>query len=202
MINRKFDIKVLPEIQDITCNSVNNILDEIKENYKLLRSNSYTLLNASLNCNLSKSTIYYNLIFYVEISIKYYLIVVSKLNIEGVERYGHDIYRLIVASKYYNASFEKLRFLLDRIKDRNNKKVDLSKYYNYVFQFLDMLQFYFHLYLPFNHLLFYHLLFVRLFHLMLFPIIDHKNYIFFHKPHYFRTYLYIHNTLLFLHYQS
>ena len=131
MINRKFDIKVLPEIQDITCNSVNNILDEIKENYKLLRSDSYTLLNASLNCNLSKSTIYYNLIFYVEISIKYYLIVVSKLNIEGVERYGHDIYRLIVASKYYNASFEKLRFLLDRIKDRNNKKVDLSKYYNY-----------------------------------------------------------------------
>ena len=55
----------------------------------------------------------------------------SELNVEKVENYGHDIYRLIEVSKQYNASFEKLRFLLDKIKDRNNKKVNLSKYYNY-----------------------------------------------------------------------
>ena len=131
MRNNKFQINTLPDIQDITNSSANNILDEIKENYKTLRDDAREILNVSLNNSLSKPTIYYNLIFYVEISIKYYLIVMSELNVEKVENYGHDIYRLIEISKQYNASFEKLRFLLDKIKDRNNKKVDLSKYYNY-----------------------------------------------------------------------
>lgn len=131
MRNNKFQINTLPDIQDITNSSVNNILDEIKENYKTLRDDAREILNVSLNNSLSKPTIYYNLIFYVEISIKYYLIVMSELNVEKVENYGHDIYRLIEVSKQYNASFEKLRFLLDKIKDRNNKKVNLSKYYNY-----------------------------------------------------------------------
>lgn len=131
MRNNKFQINTLPDIQDITNSSANNILDEIKENYKTLRDDACEILNVSLNNSLSKPTIYYNLIFYVEISIKYYLIVMSELNVEKVENYGHDIYRLIEVSKQYNASFEKLRFLLDKIKDRNNKKVNLSKYYNY-----------------------------------------------------------------------
>lgn len=131
MRNNKFQINTLPDIQDITNSSANNILDEIKENYKTLRNDAREILNVSLNNSLSKPTIYYNLIFYVEISIKYYLIVMSELNVEKVENYGHDIYRLIEVSKQYNASFEKLRFLLDKIKDRNNKKVNLSKYYNY-----------------------------------------------------------------------
>lgn len=131
MRNNKFQINTLPDIQDITNSSANNILDEIKENYKTLRDDAREILNVSLNNSLSKPTIYYNLIFYVEISIKYYLIVMSELNVEKVENYGHDIYRLIEVSKQYNASFEKLRFLLYKIKDRNNKKVNLSKYYNY-----------------------------------------------------------------------
>ena len=131
MRNNKFQINTLPDIQDITNSRANNILDEIKENYKTLRDDAREILNVSLNNSLSKPTIYYNLIFYVEISIKYYLIVMSELNVEKVENYGHDIYRLIEVSKQYNASFEKLRFLLDKIKDRNNKKVNLSKYYNY-----------------------------------------------------------------------
>lgn len=131
MTNNKFDIKSLPEIENIACNSVNRILNDIKENYKLLIDDAYKLLNASLNYNLTKSTIYYNLLFYVEISIKYYLIVVSELNVEKVEKYGHNIYRLIAACKQYDVFFEKLRFLLDKIKDKTNKKVDLSKYYNY-----------------------------------------------------------------------
>lgn len=131
MRNNKFQINTLPDIQDITNSSANNILDEIKENYKTLRDDAREILNVSLNNSLSKPTIYYNLIFYVEISIKYYLIVMSELNVEKVENYGHDIYRLIEVSKQYNTSFEKLRFLLDKIKDRNNKKVNLSKYYNY-----------------------------------------------------------------------
>lgn len=131
MRNNKFQINTLPDIQDITNSSANNILDEIKENYKTLRDDAREILNVSLNNSLSKPTIYYNLIFYVEISIKYYLIVMSELNVEKVENYGHDIYRLIEVSKQYNASFEKLKFLLDKIKDRNNKKVNLSKYYNY-----------------------------------------------------------------------
>lgn len=131
MRNNKFQINTLPDIQDIINSSANNILDEIKENYKMLRDDAREILNVSLNNSLSKPTIYYNLIFYVEISIKYYLIVMSELNVEKVENYGHDIYRLIEVSKQYNASFEKLRFLLDKIKDRNNKKVNLSKYYNY-----------------------------------------------------------------------
>lgn len=131
MRNNKFQINTLPDIQDITNSSANNILDEIKENYKTLSDDAREILNVSLNNSLSKPTIYYNLIFYVEISIKYYLIVMSELNVEKVENYGHDIYRLIEVSKQYNASFEKLRFLLDKIKDRNNKKVNLSKYYNY-----------------------------------------------------------------------
>lgn len=131
MINSKFDIKSLPEIQDIACNNVNKILDNIKDNYKLLKCNAYNLVIASLNYNLTKSTIYYNLLYYVEISIKYYLIVASELNVEEVEKYGHDIYRLISLAKQFNNSFEKLRFLLEKIKDKSNKKVDLSKYYNY-----------------------------------------------------------------------
>ena len=131
MTNSKFDIKLLPEIQDIACNNVNKILDDIKDNYKLLKCDAYKLLTASLNYNLNKSTIYYNLLYYVEISIKYYLIVASELNVEEVEKYGHDIYRLVAVAKQFNVSFEKLRFLLDKIKDKSNKKVDLSKYYNY-----------------------------------------------------------------------
>lgn len=131
MTNSKFDIKSLPEIQDIACNNVNKILDDIKDNYKLLMVDAYKLVIASINYNLTKSTIYYNLLYYVEISIKYYLIVASELNVEDVEKYGHDIYRLVVVAKQFNVSFEKLRFLLDKIKDKANKKVDLSKYYNY-----------------------------------------------------------------------
>lgn len=131
MINSRFDLKSLPEIQDIACNNVNKILDNIKDNYKLLKCDAYNLVIASLNYNLTKSTIYYNLLYYVEISIKYYLIVASELNVEEVEKYGHDIYRLIALVKQFNNSFEKLRFLLDKIKDKSNKKVDLSKYYNY-----------------------------------------------------------------------
>lgn len=92
MINSKFDIKSLPEIEDIACNNVNKILDNIKDNYKLLKCDAYNLVIASLNYNLTKSTIYYNLLYYVEISIKYYLIVASELNVEEVEKYGHDIY--------------------------------------------------------------------------------------------------------------
>lgn len=131
MINSKFDIKSLPEIQDIACNNVNKILYNIKDNYKLLKCDAYNLVIASLNYNLTRSTIYYNLLYYVEISIKYYLIVASELNVEEVEKYGHDIYRLISLAKQFNNSFEKLRFLLEKIKDKSNKKVDLSKYYNY-----------------------------------------------------------------------
>ena len=121
MRNNKFQINTLPDIQDIINSSAN----------KMLRDDAREILNVSLHNSLSKPTIYHNLIFYVEISIKYYLIVMSELNVEKVENYGHDIYRLIEVSKQYNASFEKLRFLLDKIKDRNNKKVNLSKYYNY-----------------------------------------------------------------------
>lgn len=38
---------------------------------------------------------------------------------------------MIALAKQFNNSFEKLRFLLDKIKDKSNIKVDLSKYYNY-----------------------------------------------------------------------
>lgn len=131
MTNSRFNIRSLPEVQDIACNNVNKILDDIKENYKLLKGDAYKLLTASLNYNLTKSTIYYNLLYYVEISIKYYLIVASELNVEDVERYGHDIYRLVAVAKQFNVSFEKLKFLLDKIKDKSSKKVDLLKYYNY-----------------------------------------------------------------------
>ncbi len=131
MIYNKFDVALLPEIQDITSNCIDNTLDDIKEDYRLLKEESYTLLNYSISSNLSKATTYYNLIFYVEISIKYYLILTSELSIEKIERYGHDIYRLIDVCKQCDNSFEKLRFLLEKIKDKNNKKVNLSKYYNF-----------------------------------------------------------------------
>ena len=70
MRNNKFQINTLPDIQDITNSSANNILDEIKENYKTLRDDAREILNVSLNNSLSKPTIYYNLIFYVEKSLK------------------------------------------------------------------------------------------------------------------------------------
>lgn len=38
---------------------------------------------------------------------------------------------MISLAKQFNNSFEKLRFLLEKIKDKSNKKVDLSKYYIY-----------------------------------------------------------------------
>ena len=38
---------------------------------------------------------------------------------------------MLAICKKYDVSFEKLRFLLDKIKDKNNKKVNLSKYYNF-----------------------------------------------------------------------
>lgn len=63
MRNNKFQINTLPDIQDITNSSANNILDEIKENYKTLRDDAREILNVSLNNSLSKPTIYYNLIF-------------------------------------------------------------------------------------------------------------------------------------------
>ncbi len=130
MKNSKFEINILPQINDITSNSIDEIINSIKANYNLLRKDAHILLNASIDKNLSKPTIYYNLIFFIEISLKYYLIVVSELNIEDVEKIGHDIYRLIEVSKQYNKMFEKLKFLLNRIKNGNNK-IDLSKYYNY-----------------------------------------------------------------------
>ena len=85
MINSKFDISQLPDIQDITGNCVDNTLDNVKKNYRLIKEESYILLNASLNFNLSKAMTYYNLIFYVEISTKYYLIIKSELSIEKIE---------------------------------------------------------------------------------------------------------------------
>lgn len=58
MRNNKFQINTLPDIQDITNSSANNILDEIKENYKTLRDDAREILNVSLNNSLSKPTIY------------------------------------------------------------------------------------------------------------------------------------------------
>lgn len=55
MKKSEFDIAQLPDIQNVTINCVDNTLDDIKENYKLLKEESYILLNVSLNYCLSKA---------------------------------------------------------------------------------------------------------------------------------------------------
>jgi len=131
MINNEFDIEELPIFKTIIEESIADSLNEVKENYKLLMSDAYKLASYSLNEKLYLPTAYYNLLFYVEISLKYYLLIQSELTITQIENYGHNIPLLINKIKKKNKSIERLKFLISKIKMKNGKKLDITKYYNY-----------------------------------------------------------------------
>jgi hypothetical protein len=132
MKNKYFNIDNLPEVIEFSNGIITNELDKFKENYRLLIDDEYKILNFCLENNLSKPNIYYHLCFYIEISLKYFLLVYSDdLNIGEIEKCGHDIHRLIDLAKKYTISMDKLQNLLNELYDKEGKVLDLSKYFNY-----------------------------------------------------------------------
>ncbi len=73
----------------------------------------------------------YNLLFSVEIALKFYL---SRfLNIDEFENIGHNVYQLIDKVEYVEKSrrLEELKEMLRNFRDKNNRYLHYEHYYDY-----------------------------------------------------------------------
>lgn len=132
-MSKNFDIATLPNISQYISAEARDQANHLKENYKTIKQDALNILCFSINNKLSKPMILYNLLFFVEISFKYYLINSSNLNIDKIENHKHKIFELINSIKKVdnNINFDKLMYLLKKFKDKDGKSLDFSRYYNY-----------------------------------------------------------------------
>ena len=94
----KFNIKYnnkLNEISELASKTSYETIDKIKRNYKILIEDTYKIAYYCFNEELTKPTTIYNLMFCVELYLKYYLLIQSNLNIIQIEQLGHNIDNLI-----------------------------------------------------------------------------------------------------------
>ena len=134
----KFDIKYdekLSEISETTLSNANNTFNKIKTNYEKLKEDDAKIAHYCFEEELTKPTTIYNLIFCVELHLKYYLLIMSNINMMQIEQLGHNINDLINLSKNSINSdlfdFDTLYHLLNNFKTQKNKKLDISKYENF-----------------------------------------------------------------------
>lgn len=131
MTKDSFEITQIPE----TPNTINKIVESnieiIISNYVYLIKDLINITMYTLNKDIVKPLIIYNTCFLVELSLKYYLIRIAKLNINEVEVKGHNIVELMRISKEIGLDVDELQFLLQKFRNRENHRLDLNNYYNY-----------------------------------------------------------------------
>ena len=132
--NKKFKLDNIPDLSSNINNklnyTVNNTVDEIFNNYRIIAKDSKKTVEQSLEIKISKPLIMYNLMFMIEIYLKFYLLKFK--SIRDVEKLKHNIYNLIEETKNMEKNdFEELVDLLKRIKNKNNRNVDYNNYYNF-----------------------------------------------------------------------
>lgn len=130
---KKIEISELPEINFIDKKNDKKELDSIKESYMIICQDLNNILQILLKSVVNKPLMIYYLLLYVELKLKYYLIINSKLNLELIENYNHDLPRLIETSNQANVtiSFSKLRYLLAKFKTLDGNSLNLCQYSNY-----------------------------------------------------------------------
>lgn len=133
MTKQTFNCKEVPDEDNLNLNTLNENLEEIIKNYKNIKNNSYEIIQFCLNSNLIKPITLYNLLFYVEISLKYLLITKSPLSVSEIENKQHCIFNLINCAKEYIKNFrvEKLEKLLKKIDVSNRDNIDCNQYCHY-----------------------------------------------------------------------
>lgn len=123
------------EISNFITNKTNAVNENIKNNYKLIKNDTYKIAKYCFDSKLTKPTTLYNLLFCVEISLKYYLFLYSTLNLTEIEKCGHDMNDLIDEAKKYNYEFsidiDELEFLLTKFKTKKNKNSNKLAYENF-----------------------------------------------------------------------
>lgn len=132
-INEKsFELNYLPELYNAISDTANEIKKEIIDNYIMLTNNARGLIIYSCENNLSKPITMYNLFYYLEMFFKMKLLTKYSLKIEEVDKYEHDISGMINYIKNHdNINFDGLMYLLRKIRDKNNKGFEYSKYYHF-----------------------------------------------------------------------
>ena len=132
-MENKFNVKELPQVSDFIFEKANEQAYLIKENYKIIKDNALCILYFSINSNLSKPLTLYNLLFFVEISFKYYLINFSNFDISTIDSYKHRISALMDSIKKTDdrINIDKLDYILKKFKNKNGKHLDPNQYYHY-----------------------------------------------------------------------
>ena len=131
MIKDSFEITQIPETSDVVNKIVEKNVEIIIFNYVCLIRDLIDITMYTLNKDIVKPLIFYNTCFLVELSLKYYLIRSTKLNINDVEEKGHNIVELMRSAKEIGLDVDELQFLLQKFRNRGNHRLDLNNYYNY-----------------------------------------------------------------------
>lgn len=134
----KFNIKYnnqLNEISELASKNSFETVNKIKINYKILTEDAKKIACYCFKEELTKPTTIYNLMFCVELYLKYYLLIKSNLNIMQIEQLGHNIDNLINKAKNTSKldffDFNALNNLLSQFKTHKNKCLSLSEYENF-----------------------------------------------------------------------
>lgn len=129
--NKKFEVDNIPDLSNELNDTTNNVVAELYSNYKRVTLDSKILLEDSLEKNISKSLTIYNLLFMIELYLKYYLL--DHISIEEIGGLQHRIYDLIEKTKEneFMGDFEELIQMLRRFKRRNGQNVDYNRYYDF-----------------------------------------------------------------------
>lgn len=133
MSKSKFEIEQIPELPYVPAEVVEDTLETILSNYLALINNSIDISEYMVDKDIIKPLVIYNICFLVELVLKYYLINENGLNIDEIEKKGHDISELINEIKRagYNLNINRLDFLLKKFKDKQNCNLNFEKYYNF-----------------------------------------------------------------------
>ena len=136
-INNKKEFKLdnIPDlsssIKSVINDTINNVVDEIFYNYKIIAKDSKSIIEKSIETRISKPLIMYNLLFMTEIYLKFFLL--NFKNIREIEQFRHNIYNLIESAKNIGTmhDFDELIDLLKRIKNKRNQNLDYNNYYHF-----------------------------------------------------------------------
>lgn len=126
MIKDSFEITQIPETSDVVNKIVEKNVEIIIFNYVCLIRDLIDITMYTLNKDIVKPLIFYNTCFLVELSLKYYLIRSTKLNINDVEEKGHNIVELMRSAKEIGLDVDELQFLLQKFRNRENHRLDLK----------------------------------------------------------------------------
>lgn len=133
MQDRIFEINNIPEVPNVIEEKAENSLNEIINNYETLTKDSLKIVELSLENNIVKPLTLYNLFFLIEIYLKSFLIKYSSLSVIEISNIKHNIFNLIENANDVEPkiNFNKLKFLIANFKNKNQKGLEIQKYYDF-----------------------------------------------------------------------